>query len=943
MVRQDTNMASPGGTLRAWITGLSDEELRTLVSIPSPLLHWAQVAGGSRRSHLKIGARELLSVRVWLSHANSREVKTITEFAVRLAMRRLERCGGYSEETRANPGPDDLEEMIGFLEPVLARLTLHGLLDESGAVAELITRDWERLLAAASRTEGSCCCRPGVFGCRTAADSDGRTSELSGVIGQPELDGEEDLAVKTDSPVLGFAELADSGRALLEQSAALADSLDQAATRIRAGLGLDEDMLAQVAGAAAWSAERAALAEQVAALGTVWDDDEGFERLGTLFEELRAAAEVEAARAEQLTWLNSQREPLLKLIEQAGQDSGASHLEGLRTAVRALDEQIASLVGGPEPAQHPMAPDDARGEELERQSSEEAASAAVETEAGSDAADARAEIGQTVGQHAVSQEAVAADVPSAVPEPTTESDEPRASTAETEDEQPPSDAARLVWQSARTDSGDVTASPVERLVAAGRFQEAFWLTVASAEPSYRADCLAFADAAFSCDRAEEATLVMTRFMPDIEALHHDRPALILAAVASLRAGLVAGWPNDLLLQTDPAVGLPERWQDLLTCGVNQLGRYQRFDPAALNPPLYDGPVLVKADIAQAAGALEMSLKTKKTPYARATQVQKRLVAAGQPLGKALDAVRAWATGADGAAVLDEAWEIFRKRDVADRIIEEADAAIRTPKQAKEPIEAKAKRSLLHRIDEVVTLLTKARALAAPEAAEAGDTATALRHAIERVRNEDVLPGPEGAALGRLRSWFLCEQSAPVPRRALTVTDEGEDLPVMVPGVEALLAAIDLPRSRDGLPRPDDPGFAVAVAALLEPVDIRSVLTGYARRGDLHLADALAEALELGLVPAAREGAEALPAEWRSLRDAEGTRWSTRLREYHRVAAALLAELRTQDLDEQTERALVGQLETLTEPVPEGAYRAAMEMTDMVHGAGLKELSESTAV
>lgn len=201
MVRQNTKMASPGGTLRGWITGLSDDELRALVSIPSPLLHWAHVAGGSRRSHLRIGQRELLSVRVWLSHANSRDVKTITEFAAKLAMQQLDHCGGFSEETRANPGPEDLEEMIGFLEPVLARLTLHGLLDESGAVAELITRDWERLLAAASRTEGSCRCRPGVFGCRASADSDAGTSDPSGVNEQPDLDGREDLVVETDPPV----------------------------------------------------------------------------------------------------------------------------------------------------------------------------------------------------------------------------------------------------------------------------------------------------------------------------------------------------------------------------------------------------------------------------------------------------------------------------------------------------------------------------------------------------------------------------------------------------------------------------------------------------------------------------------------------------------------------------------------------------------------------
>lgn len=926
MVRQNTSMSLPGGTLRGWITGLSDDELRELISIPGPLPHWAQVAGARRRTQLKIGQRELFSVRVWLRHANSRDLRKIAEVAAGFAMHRLEHCGGYAEQTRANPEPEDLEEMIGFLEPVLARLTLHGLLDENEAVAELIARDWERLLAAAARPEGSCRCHSGEIGCHGTDDSDDRLAEVGGTTEQPNLDEGEGRVPENDLPSLGLTELADSARTLREQAALVAESLDRAAVRVRSGLGLDEDMLAEVAEAAGWSAERAVLAARITAVGAVWNIDEGFARLETTFEQLRAEAEAQAARAEQLVLRESRRASLLALIEQAGQDSGGAFIDGLKAAVCALDDEIASLGGAPAPAQPPTdVREDSAGREPDRQPEEAAASNSASPEEAPGASPPPAEIERPVPPRTIPQSLGMVEAPSEALEPGMELDAPQASMVEAEGEEPGQNLVYLAWQNAQDDSGDITPSPVERLVTAGRFQEAYWLTRASAEPTYRADCLAFADAAFSCDRAEEATLVMTRFAPDIEALHDDRPALIMAAAASLRAGLVAGWPNDLLLQTEPALGLSEHWGALLKCGSDLLGRYQRFDPAVLNPSVETGPVLVKADIAQAADALEMSLKTKKTPYARATQVQKRLVAAEQPLGKALTAVRAWATGTADAAVLEEVWDTFRKRDVADRIIEEADAEIRTPKQAKEPIEAKAKRSLLHRIDEVVTLLSKARALAAPEAEEPGDTAAiALRHAIEQFRKEAALPGPEGAALGRLRAWFLREQSAPVPRRALNIAGEGEDHPVIVPGTEALLAASDLPRSREGLPCPDESGFADAVAALLEPVDIRSVLTGYAVRGDLHLADALAEAVEQGLVPAATEGAEAIPADWRAFRDAEGVRWSTRLRETHRVAAGLLAELRTQDLDEQSERALVGRLEKLTEPTPDGAFREAVE-------------------
>jgi len=49
--------------LKAWISNLSDADLRELILLPGPLPRWAHVAGGRRRTPLKIGQRELLNVR----------------------------------------------------------------------------------------------------------------------------------------------------------------------------------------------------------------------------------------------------------------------------------------------------------------------------------------------------------------------------------------------------------------------------------------------------------------------------------------------------------------------------------------------------------------------------------------------------------------------------------------------------------------------------------------------------------------------------------------------------------------------------------------------------------------------------------------------------------------------------------------------------------------
>src|SRR5690606_26193479 len=111
--------------------------------------------------------------------------------------------------------------------------------------------------------------------------------------------------------------------------------------------------------------------------------------------------------------------------------------------------------------------------------------------------------------------------------------------------------------------------------------------------SYRADCLAFADAAFATVLPEDGTAVISRFGPDLEHLQSDRPALMVAAVASVRAGLVAGHPNDVLLQCDPCASLHGPWRRLLECALEILKRFQPLDPAALRFSADTNPSLTR--------------------------------------------------------------------------------------------------------------------------------------------------------------------------------------------------------------------------------------------------------------------------------------------------------------------------------------------------------------
>lgn len=991
-------MARAGGDLRAWLTGLDDVQLRELILIPGPLPIWAKIP--LRGAHPRVGRRELLSARAWLSRAQTHDLKRIADAAADFADHLWSQHAEGRPVDPTQPDIDVLEAMTEALPPMLARLTLHSLLLEDGTPRHRLAEQyWDQLLDAADRATtgwGAEADDQDHDSAEDIAEHDdaldpaprklagnaggGVTKERAGGI-ETAPGAAARVVVGATGGVTDSVDLPAAVEALRADAAQFADALRLTADRVSSGLSVPVALAEE---ATAWAFQREVVASLCRNTGHDWASEDGFDELQVIVDALQEEQEREAARTRQLAMLNEQRLALLTLLDQAEESGGGAYLDPLRATLRTLETEIAELTtatrSGLESPEVPAPRDADSGGDPAAGTAESIAAEVGKgppttddggTAQSNAAADTVEPTATTVNATKAVAPAESAEPPCAAEpaepahvawhedgpqvveateakEPTEAAHAPLASPRR--EPQAPKDEASVVppaqpMPAARSEASEepalpwhgpvaeretaagATISPVEKFVSAGRFQEAYWLTVASAEPPHRAECLAFADAAFSCDTPDDATPVMTRYAPDLKSVQGDRPSLVLAAVASVRAGLVVGWPNDLLLQTDPGSSLSGPWMRLLECAIDVLRHYQRVDPATLHPGMETGPTLTRSRLAEEAERLRVDLPKRKIGLQRATQVQNLLMRPEQPLGRALEAVRNWASDGADASVLDEVWEAFRKRDSAERVIEEADAAIRTPKQAKEPIEAKAKRSLLNRIEQVVTLLSQARALAAPDIEERSDTVTALGHALAQVQNLPPLPGVEGAALLCLRRWLSGDGRSPVSRRVPDLADDQEhEAPGagFIPGAEALLAAADLPRTPEGAPDPQARGFAQAVPSLLEPVDVAAVAETYAERGDLHLADALAEALEQGLVPAAATGSEALPADWRIRRDSQWARWANVRAETHRIAAGLLAELRTHSLDLVTERQLVGRLQQLERPKPDGAFRPTVE-------------------
>ncbi|AGS68705.1 hypothetical protein B446_09410 [Streptomyces collinus Tu 365] len=552
---------------------------------------------------------------------------------------------------------------------------------------------------------------------------------------------------------------------------------------------------------------------------------------------------------------------------------------------------------------------------------------------------ARGTEGSGTGDSTDSGHSTATAVDGAAPAPTPEQDAPEGRQATTdldlvEQEPWPASVAEADWDvQAPWETGQ--EPPVVRLVRDGRLAEAYWMTEASAEPAMRAQALAFAAAAFRCGTESEATDVQILHDIDPAALAPDRDAYLVALVAALRAGLTACWPHVLVSDFSAPAGLAAPWQELLTVLVAAVRNGRLFDPAARHADdVLNQEHDLEEELGEEARQLLDGLARRKTMYQRATRVLQYLVGPMGELGLALRDVIQWVDdGTLPTAGFRARAEELRSSDAVDRLIEQTDSRFRTPKQAKEPITAGALRQLHAACRSVSDLLTKADAVAANLSRPSGPGQSGipeLASARRDLRDVEAPPGVGGAALLLLHQWLEGEVQPPSSEDR-----PGVDGAERRPPADCLLALPDVPRDSGGLPDLDDPRTARRMAALMAPADAEQALRRYLKRGDLHLARALVEAVRLD-----RNGYGVTDTEWvggaeRRLQQAEEN-WRETVHRQHTQAAGLLAQMRTLNLlAPDQERHFTGRLQEFAHGEDAGRYRYALDRLERL----ARELSE----
>lgn len=936
--------------LRSWLTGLDDALLGEVLQIPTQLPNSAGIyVDAQQRGHWK--ARQLRSARAYLHRAPARELLTIAQQAAAFATHILVHHHGRTQEELNQPKRDTLQQILTDLPPALARFTCYSLVSEEPSLARKLGLNDEELLACADR---SAFVEAHSRAWETADPGGSASDLLSGI----------QLHERATVPMLpaGAEALADELAALRQVASELAEDLRDAARLADDGSHLPGNLGEAIA---AFNASRIALADrlteaggQVPAEAESWTFDD-FGRVRDLVAAAEEEARLQRVQTEKLCERIAKYDALL-----AGEDD-----EDAQTALAMVRDkyaaQLAALGAPIGEGTSPHGPAEAVAEPTESASStpeQTVAPAAILV-----SANPSQEVTQEFRKEVSEQPSTIGgqDRTALAPEPGTtgESDHEQAGIAVQADTMPCSATVEPLMDGVPgngTEADSVAADcpvdildgggaheddrapvltwtdtdrgpgPVAGLVLQGRLAEAYWLTKGSDESELRAETLAFVAAAFACTTESNGTDVLSAFNRAAADLRDDRSAQIAATVASLRAGLVAGWPNDLLNQLDTTAALPEPWAAFVEAAVHTVRHSQRVNPTSvgLGQPT---PGVTREQIGAQARELLTDLPRRRTSYQRATQVLARLAAANQPLGCTLQVVMDWAVGAATAADLDAA--ALSVSD-PDQLIADADTLVRNPKQAKEPIEAKARRSLLRAITSVSELLDQARNIAASQVGTRPDVAATLRTALPAVAAAPRLPGVDGALLDLLRRWLRGEVVV-ADQDAIQSEDFPKDLADYRPDSRPLLALTDLPRHPNGSPAPEAEGFAPAVLGLLAPIDTAAATLTHCQRGDVHLAEALTSAVAQGAVPCADDNGTT--EDLSEAIETAHTQWGARLRTDHTDASGLLAELRIQrTLEPAAERELTGELVRLEEPRPVGAYRPAIEqigaLTERMHTA-----------
>ncbi|MEU0758829.1 hypothetical protein ABZ351_03975 [Streptomyces microflavus] len=947
--------------LKAWLSSLDETELRTLLAWHHCLRNRKCVHHSARAGRQSSSRRDLHAVRVWLTKAQQPGLLGMAACGLAWSVQSLRRDHGYPLGTLDEPTPEQLEEMLSVLDPPLARCALYGLLSPEAyhLPASGPARRYEELLrAAADRPPRGCrphdtttCAAPAG---PTLAEAP-RTSRPENEVVAP-MEGTE----RTLDAENLLAELKESGRRL-------AAALRASATAVEAGTA-PVDRVADAL--ASWVADRAQAADMLGAEGCLWAVDADY---SVAESELARVRRVRQEQAEALQRKAASYAQLLKMADE-GEEA-----DDLRRHLQRIERQLEQLGGATNTVPQESSDEADTAADADVAVSAEAGVATdvavspgvdTATDVGGDTAVASSEAvpsgpgarseapvpgpdatatqlerrtapkpeRRPAPHEAVVQEAAALTVavgpvtesPAETdpPQPVPPSEEPWPEAVDQPDWDP-----RAPW-----DTG--TVSPVVRLLWEGRVAESYWITVASDESPVRARALAFAAAAFGCVSDIEATPVQIAHEFEPALATEDREAHLVALAAALRTGVTTRWPHVLISGFVSPAGLSGPWQHLLNVMVSAVRDGRVFEPGMLQTDEGRLEANARDEIGRTARQLLDDLPRRKMKYQRASQVLKHLIGPSGRLRQALNQVIEWSEEKQGAEaggfrVLGE--ELWRSEDI-DRLIEDTDALFRTSKQAKEPITAGALRQLHTACRSVGEVMMRAEAAAAATRPQSGANDRGVPELVSVVRDlaEHAEPtGVGGAALGLLRRW-LAGEFVPPTENAERIRENGGP----VPPADCLLGLPDLPRGPDGEPRLDDLRTARRMAALLAPSDAESALSRYLENGDLHLARALIMAAErepavFGTGPEWADTAQQRLTQWHE-------DWRRKVGARHRVAAGLLAQMRTlNQLAPDREREFAGRLQEFADGEESGRYRFALDSLEALDAELTSLVQEAT--
>ncbi|GAA4613203.1 hypothetical protein [Saccharopolyspora hordei] len=883
--------------VREWLISLDEVELGTVLTVCDRLRSAAKLPQAPKRSSAT--SRDQAACRVWARRASGPELEHVVTSTVPALAKLLTEHYGWPPEDVTNPDLEQLTEMLTTLGRPIGMLGLYALLLADQPASQM-AREHRGTLEKSLQTAS-------VKGVPEEKNdcSQARTPHLVANDGGSSADFVRARCESTELDEAALDHLTEILANLREAAAVLANRLRATAVEVEAGNAVDPELNASLS---EYDELRASLASKLvrydpACTTTNFDDVEqrlevwrsdltsrNLERNG-ITEKIDRLRET-IANLDQLIASN----PVSGLLDARAQyEKQLEQLERSRAGVANCTDTVAKdnqpLVDGNDDTPSPA--EENNPSTVERETAPEQRDAAV-----------------TPRRPAGHDLTVAEPKPEAGPEVT----------GMTEDAAPSAESPlNSPWE-------EGTPPVAVALVESGRLAEAYWVTAMSAEPDRRSDVLRFATAAYGAHSSEDATAVLGSITLNAQELSRDTDAAVLALTGLLRAGLVAGWGPQLLPQLETALSaLSVPWQELLKTAIRATRHQYKIEPGVGLRATADTDE-VRTELGRRAASLAADLPHRKNAYQRGTRVLQRLTREGQPLHEGLQAVISWSNGTGSSEQLASMLAKLTGEDAADDLIDEADAAVRTPKQAREPIIAGARRGLRRAIEEVATLVREAHAVSVrinSSGPSDRDIDAALASALSRVLDEPAPPSMAGSALKLLREWLTEPNRVPAsPSRQMAATgDDG----TAEPTTDVLLPLTDLPWTADGRPDHDHPDTSAVLARLTEPFDIEKAVSEYCERGDLPKARRILELHGLNCWDA-----EIDETRLRQKIAAAKHDWADRHRKEMTEARDLFARVRAQNLLTPSEDSTVsGRIEALS-AVPDDDYCAASrQLTDLV--------------